>query len=101
VLGAFGAPSVRVPALPGFVADRLAFCMANEAMAVVEEGTARADDVDVALRLAMNHPLGPFEHVGRLGARVVHEGLRSMVEVTGDPRYRPAQLLRRRAAGAS
>ncbi|MFF5177801.1 3-hydroxyacyl-CoA dehydrogenase NAD-binding domain-containing protein [Micromonospora sp. NPDC000316] len=93
------APSVRVPALPGLVVDRLAYCMVNEAVTVVEEGTATADDVDVALRLAMNHPRGPFETLGAAGAAAVHQALLSMTLAFGDPRYRPAQLLRRRALG--
>jgi 3-hydroxybutyryl-CoA dehydrogenase len=99
VLDRLGAPSVRVLALPGLVADRLAQSMANEALTVVEEGTAEPGDVDVALRLAMNHPLGPFEYLDRAGAATVLAGLRSMAALSGDPRYRPAQLLRRRAAG--
>ncbi|MEU8337357.1 3-hydroxyacyl-CoA dehydrogenase NAD-binding domain-containing protein [Micromonospora tulbaghiae] len=93
------APSVRVPALPGLVGDRLAHCLVNEAATVVEEGTATADDVDVALRLAMNHPRGPFETLRSAGAATVYEALRSMADAFGDPRYRPAQLLRRQAIG--
>jgi 3-hydroxybutyryl-CoA dehydrogenase len=96
LLDALGAASVVVEAaLPGLVADRLAHCLANEAFTVVEEGTASRGDVDIALRLAMNHPLGPFELVEQAGTDVVLSGLVSMLEATGDPRYRPAQLLRR------
>ena len=87
--------SVRVPALPGLVADRLAHCLANEAYAVVEEGTARPEDVNVALRLAMNHPVGPLEYVERVGVDTVYAGLRSLLAEFGDPRYRPTQLMRR------
>ncbi|MFI7306678.1 3-hydroxyacyl-CoA dehydrogenase NAD-binding domain-containing protein [Micromonospora aurantiaca] len=99
LLDHLGAPSVRVPALPGLVGDRLAHCLVNEAATVVEEGTATAGDVDVALRLAMNHPRGPFETLRSAGAATVYEALRSMADAFGDPRYRPAQLLRRRAIG--
>ena len=100
LLDALGAASVEVPALPGLVVDRLAYCMVNEAVTVVEEGTATPGDVDVALVLGMNHPRGPFETLELAGAPAVYTSLRSMVELTGDPRYRPAQLLRRQAAGA-
>jgi 3-hydroxybutyryl-CoA dehydrogenase len=97
LLDALGATSVVVPAaLPGLVADRLAFCLVNEAFAVVEEGTATAADVDTALRLAMNHPLGPFELAEQHGIDVVHAGLRSLLDGLADPRYRPAPLMRRR-----
>jgi 3-hydroxybutyryl-CoA dehydrogenase len=82
------------------VADRLAMCLANEAYAVVEEGTAEPDDVNTALRLAMNHPQGPLEYVDRVGVATVHDGLRSMLVAFGDPRYRPSQLMRRHAAAA-
>jgi 3-hydroxybutyryl-CoA dehydrogenase len=96
-LGAKGIASVRVLALPGLVVDRLAFCMINEASTVVEEGTASEADVDTALRLAMNHPRGPFELLAGAGVAAVFQGLRSMTGAFGDPRYRPSQLLRRRA----
>ena len=99
LLDHLGAASGRVPALPGLVGDRLAHCLVNEAATVVEEGTATADDVDVALRLAMNHPRGPFETLRAAGAGTVYEALRSMADAFGDPRYRPAQLLRRQAIG--
>ncbi|MET8987005.1 3-hydroxyacyl-CoA dehydrogenase NAD-binding domain-containing protein [Nonomuraea wenchangensis] len=101
LLDLLGAASVRVLALPGLVADRLADCLANEAYAVVEEGTARADDVDVALRLAMNHPVGPFAYVRRAGVAGVAAGLRSLLAETGDPRYRPTQLMSRQVSALS
>lgn len=100
LLSALAAASVAVPALPGLVADRLANCMANEAYFVVEEGTAERDDVDTALRLGMNHPIGPFEHVRRAGVAAVHAGLRSMRDASGDSRYRASALLTRESAGA-
>ena len=96
LLDALGAASVVVEAaLPGLVADRLAFCLANEAFSVVEEGTATAEDVNIALRLAMNHPVGPLELVEQVGVDVVHAGMRSMLDGFGDPRYRPAPLMQR------
>lgn len=100
LLAGLGASSVEVPALPGLVADRLANCMANEAYFVVEEGTAAREDVDAALRLGMNHPVGPFEHVRRAGVARVHASLRSMREAFGDSRYRSSALMRRESAGA-
>lgn len=100
VLDALGADRVAVPALPGLVVDRLSWTMINEAQTLVEEGIATPGDIDTALRLGMNHPWGPCERLAEIGAPVVHQGLRSMADHTGDPRYRPTQLLRRQAAGA-
>jgi 3-hydroxybutyryl-CoA dehydrogenase len=99
VLDVIGAPSVEVLALPGLVIDRLAHCMVNEAATLVEEGTAGRDDIDTALRLGMNHPRGPFDQLRLDGAVAVLSSLRSMATASGDPRYRPTQLLCREAAG--
>lgn len=97
---ALHATSVPVLALPGLVVDRLAHTMANEALTLVEEGTASAQDVDLALRLGMNHPVGPLEYLARTGPADVLTSLRGMLDHFGDPRYRPAQLLVRQAAGS-
>jgi 3-hydroxybutyryl-CoA dehydrogenase len=99
LLDALGASSVRVPALPGLVADRLQYTLIGEAVTVVEEGTADAESVDLALELGMNHPRGPFKVLAERGETTVLDGLRAMAEASGDPRYRPAALLVRRAAG--
>lgn len=98
VLAAVGASSVEVLALPGLVVDRLGHCLINEAATLVEEGGATPDDVDTALKLGMNHPIGPFELLGEHTAAVVVASLRAMQADSGDPRYRPASLLLRRAA---
>jgi 3-hydroxybutyryl-CoA dehydrogenase len=98
LLDSLAAPSVEVLALPGLVVDRLAHCMANEASMLVEERIAVAPDIDRALQLGMNHPRGPFGQLEADGVAAVYASLVSMAELTGDPRYRPAQLLRRQAA---
>jgi 3-hydroxybutyryl-CoA dehydrogenase len=99
LLRACEATYVDVPAVPGLVADRLADCLVNEATWVVQEGVATPGDVDVALRLGMNHPQGPFELLDRAGSRTVLRRLCAMQAVSGDARYRPSALLRRMAAG--
>ncbi|MFI7673584.1 3-hydroxyacyl-CoA dehydrogenase NAD-binding domain-containing protein [Actinophytocola sp. NPDC049390] len=100
VADAVGAASVPVLALPGLVVDRLAHTMVNEALTLVEEGTATPDDVNLALRLGMNHPAGPLEYLAQAGPAEVLAGLRGLLDGFGDPRYRPAQLLVRQAAGS-
>lgn len=98
VLASIGANMVSVPALPGLVADRLQWCLINEAAAVFEEGTATRDDIDVALTLGMNHPRGPFAALDAIGASRVVDGLMMLLREFGDSRYRPSQWLVRRAA---
>jgi 3-hydroxybutyryl-CoA dehydrogenase len=98
LLDSLAAPSAEVLALPGLVADRLAHCMVNEASALVEEHIAVPADIDLAMRLGMNHPRGPLGQLEADGVAAVYASLVSMTELTGDPRYRPAQLLRRQAA---
>lgn len=95
LLKGLGAASVQVPALPGLVADRLADCMSNEAFWVMEEGTAGAEAIDTALRLGMNHSVGPVESARDRGVGSVHARLQSMLAAFGDSRYRPSQLMRR------
>lgn len=92
-----GAPTIAVPALAGLVVDRLWACLINEALVLVEQGIADATDIDLALRLGMNHREGPSEHLATVGAGEVLAVLERLVAATGDPRYRPCSLLRRRA----
>jgi 3-hydroxybutyryl-CoA dehydrogenase len=98
-LAAVGADSVTVLATPGLIADRLAACLVNEAVTLVEEGIASREDVDVALRLGMNHPVGPMELLETMGTARVHDVLSGLLRGWGDPRYRPTMLLGRWAAG--
>lgn len=98
VLGALRAEAVSVLAMPGLVADRLAACLVNEAVTLFEEGIAERGDIDVALRLGMNHPVGPLELLDDVGAVGVRDVLTSVLQGSGDPRYRPAMLLARWAA---
>jgi len=98
VLAAVGSAAVQVPALPGLVADRLQHCLVNEGALLVEEGTATEEAVDTALKLGMNHPSGPLEYLADVGENNVFASLTRLHTQLGDSRYRPTQLLRRRAA---
>lgn len=100
VLGALRAEAVTVLAMPGLVADRLAACLVNEAVTLLEEGIAARGDIDVALRLGMNHPVGPLELLDAVGPVELRDVLASLLRGFGDPRYRPTMLLRRWAAAA-
>jgi 3-hydroxybutyryl-CoA dehydrogenase len=78
---------------PGFIVNRVLIPMLNEAIFALGEGVANVRDIDAAVRLGLNHPMGPLTLADFIGldtcleiARVLHEG-------TGDPKFRPAPLL--------
>jgi len=58
---ALGKTSIEVNEAPGFATSRMSALMGNEAMCMLAEGVARAEDIDTAMRMAFNHPMGPLE----------------------------------------
>ena len=80
------------------VLERIVAQLANEACFAAEEGVAGPADIDLAMRLGLNHPRGPFEWLERLGAERV-EAVLDALGADGDDRYRVAPSLRRLAAG--
>jgi len=78
---------------PGFIVNRVLLPMLNEAIFALGEGVATVKDIDAAVSLGLNHPMGPLTLADFIGldtcleiARVLHDG-------TGDPKFRPAPLL--------
>ena len=63
------------------IVERVNLAVVNEAYRAVEERVASPQDVDLAMQLGANHPMGPFERAGQLGLRGVVEGLRRQHEV--------------------
>jgi 3-hydroxybutyryl-CoA dehydrogenase len=64
---AMGKETVQVRESPGFVTSRVNVLIGNEAFAMLETGVASARDIDKALKLGLNHPMGPFEMVDLVG----------------------------------
>jgi len=89
---ALGKQPVVVRDSPGFVASRLNALIGNEAFYILQEGTASARDIDTAVRLGLNHPMGPFELGDLVGWDVRANVLRYLSSVLGD-KYRPCPLL--------
>lgn len=83
------------PETPVGIVRRIISCLVNEATFSLQEGLASVADIDMALTLGMNYGLGPFQYADRLGLDIILATLQYLQAETGDPRYRPAQLLKR------
>jgi 3-hydroxybutyryl-CoA dehydrogenase len=79
----------------GLVVMRTVCCLANEAAEVLGGGSAPAGDIDRAMRLGVNYPIGPLEWADKIGPSRVAEVLASLQAHYGDPRYRRAPKLSR------
>lgn len=93
-----GQETVVVADGPGLVRARTVCCLINEAIGLVMEGVASAEDIDKAMRLGMNYPLGPLEWADVIGLDAVLGVMTGLFEEWGDDRYRPSPLLRRMVA---
>jgi 3-hydroxybutyryl-CoA dehydrogenase len=80
---------------PGLIVTRTVAMLINLAVDALHQGVARRADIDTAMRLGTNYPLGPLEWCDRWGARTVHTILSALQDAYGEPRYRPSPLLRR------
>ncbi len=91
--GRMGKEVVVVREAPGFITSRINAMIGNEAFFMLEEGIATAADIDKALKLGLNHPMGPFELVDLVGLDVRLSILEYLHKTLGE-KYRPAPLLR-------
>jgi 3-hydroxybutyryl-CoA dehydrogenase len=80
----------------GFVINRINFPSTIEAMRLVEEGVATVEDIDKGLRLASGRKMGIFETGDMVGLDVTYGALMAIYRETGDPRFYPPLLLRRK-----
>lgn len=80
----------------GFVINRINFPSTIEAMRLVEEGVATVEDIDKGLRLASGRKMGIFETGDMVGLNVTYGAMMALYEETGDPRWYPPLLLRRK-----
>ncbi len=90
-----GKQPVEVQDSPGFVVNRILVPMMNEAAFVLSEGVASAEDIDRAMQLGANHPMGPLHLADLVGLDVVLYICDVMYNETHDPKFRACYLLRR------
>jgi 3-hydroxybutyryl-CoA dehydrogenase len=89
---------IKVRDVPGFASSRLGVALGLEAMRMLEEGVASAKDIDTAMELGYNHPMGPLRLTDLVGLDVrlhIAEYLHSKL---GSERFRPPEILRRMVA---
>jgi 3-hydroxybutyryl-CoA dehydrogenase len=92
VARAMGKETVVVRESPGFVTSRINALIGNEAFSMLEAGVASARDIDKALKLGLNHPMGPFEMVDLVGLDTRLSILEYLHRTLGE-KYRPSPLL--------
>jgi 3-hydroxybutyryl-CoA dehydrogenase len=81
---------------PGFIVNRILLPMLNEAVFALDEAMGTAVDIDKAMKLGTNHPMGPLELIDLIGLDVTLDILDVLFQEFKDPKYRACPLLRQK-----
>ena len=90
-----GKEPIRVKDVPGFAVNRLLHVLMIEAVRLVEEDVATPEDIDLACRLGLGHPMGPFQLMDATTSSLCLEAQEIMFQAYGE-RFRPRPLLKQR-----
>ena len=90
---ALGKEVVHAFDAPGFIVNRILLPLLNEAIFALGEGVASVKDIDTAIKLGLNHPMGPLTLADFVGLDTCLEICKVLQDTTGDPKFRPAPLL--------
>jgi len=90
-----GKDPVEVAEAPGFVVNKILVPMINEAVGILAEGVASAEDIDKAMMLGANHPMGPLTLADLIGLDVCLAVMNVLFTETGDSKYRAHTLLKK------
>ena len=90
-----GKEPVQVKEAPGFVVNRILIPEINEAIEILNEGIATAEDIDTAMKLGCNHPMGPLALGDLIGLDVCLAIMNTLYTEFGDSKYRPSILLKK------
>ena len=91
---ALGKEPVSVKDSPGFVVNRMLVPMINEAAFILYEGLANREEIDAAMKLGANHPIGPLALADMIGIDVCLYVMNVLLEEFGDSKFRPCPLLK-------
>lgn len=94
-----GKTPVEVAEGPGFVVNRILIPMINEAATILQEGIASVEDIDTAMKLGANHPMGPLALGDLIGIDIVVAIMDVLFAETHDSKYRCCTLLRKMVRG--